>query len=154
MRLTDTARPLRLFLIATPILALLLAACSGGTTTTPTTAAATSTAAASQSASASASESAEPSDGGASGEMTVTLQNFAFSPTTLTVPVGSTVTFENKDATEHTATNGKDGQKADDALFDIKLATGASDTFTFDKAGTYDVTCLIHPSMNMTITVQ
>ena len=86
--------------------------------------------------------------------MTVTLQNFAFSPTTLTVPVGSTVTFENKDATEHTATNGKDGEKADGALFDIKLATAASDTFTFDKAGTYDVTCLIHPTMNMTITVQ
>ena len=151
MRLTDSVRPLRLLLIGTPIMALLLAACSGGTTATPTTAAATSTAA-SQSASASESESAEPSGG--AGEMTVTLQNFAFSPTTLTVPVGSTVTFENKDSTEHTATNGKDGQKADDALFDIKLATGASDTFTFDKAGTYDVTCLIHPSMNMTITVQ
>ena len=151
MRLTDSVRPLRLLLIGTPIMALLLAACSGGTTATPTTAAATSTAA-SPSASASESASAEPSGG--AGEMTVTLQNFAFSPTTLTVPVGSTVTFENKDSTEHTATNGKDGQKADDALFDIKLATGASDTFTFDKAGTYDVTCLIHPSMNMTITVQ
>ena len=58
------------------------------------------------------------------------------------------------DSTKHTATQGKDGQKADDAQFDLQLDPGASDSFTFDTAGTYDVTCTIHSQMNMTITVQ
>lgn len=145
----DTTRrsPAR-FLVAAALLSLILAACSSGSTATPTTAAATS-AAATQSASASASQSAP-----AGNEMTVTLQNFAFSPTTLTVPVGSTVTFTNNDSTKHTATNGKDGQKAANSLFDLQLDPGSSDTFTFATAGTYDVTCTIHSQMNMTITVQ
>ena len=72
----------------------------------------------------------------------------------MTVPVGSTVTFTNNDSTKHTATNGKDGQKAANSLFDLQLDPGSSDTFTFATAGTYDVTCTIHSQMNMTITVQ
>lgn len=130
-------------------LSLILAACSGGTATTPTTAhtaAATPSAAATQSAAAGTSTTA-------SGEAAVMLASFAFSPATLSVPVGTKVTFMNMDATEHTATNGKNGTKADNALFDLTLKAGASDSFTFDKAGTYDVTCRIHPGMHMTITV-
>jgi len=116
-------------------LTLILAACTGGTSTPSSSAAAGSAGA------------------GASGVTTVTLQNFAFSPTTLKVPVGSRVTFTNKDQTEHTATNGKDGTKATNGLFDLSLKAGGSDSFTFDKAGTYDVTCRFHPAMHMTITV-
>jgi plastocyanin len=70
-----------------------------------------------------------------------------------TPAVGTKVTFTNKDQTEHTATNGKDGIRAANALFDLSLKAGASDSFTFDKAGTYDVTCRFHPAMHMTITV-
>jgi plastocyanin len=143
-----TRRSPAAFVSVAAILCLLLAACSGGTTPTPTTAAAT------QSAAAATASAAASGSGVAGGEMTVSLQNFAFSPTTLTVPVGSTVTFTNNDGTKHTASQGKDGQKADGALFDLQLDPGASDTFTFDTAGTYDVTCTIHSQMNMTITVQ
>ena len=155
MHQTDaTRRSPVAFASVAAILALLLASCSGGTTSTPTTAVATQSAAAAT-ASAAATESAAASESGAAGdEMTVSLQNFAFSPTTLTVPVGTTVTFTNKDSTKHTATNGKDGTKADGALFDLQLEPGASDTFPFETAGTYEVTCTIHSQMNMTITVQ
>ncbi len=149
MQQTDATRrsPVSFASVAA-ILALLLAACSGGTTSTPTTAEAT------QSATAATASAATTESGSAAGEMKVSLQNFAFSPTTLTVPVGGTVTFTNNDSTKHTATNGKDGKKADAALFDLQLEPGASGTFTFDTAGTYDVTCTIHSQMNMTITVQ
>jgi plastocyanin len=148
MHRTDAIRrtPVPVVILAASLM-LVLAACSGGATTTPTTAAATQSAAGTQTAS--ASESAA-----ASGATTVSLINFAFNPTTLTVPVGSTVTFTNNDSTKHTATEGKDGKKADGARFDLQLDPGTSDSFTFDTAGTYNVTCLIHSSMNMTITVQ
>ena len=39
-------------------------------------------------------------------------------------------------------------------LVDEKVKSGESVTVTFDKAGTFDVTCTIHPTMNMTVTVQ
>ncbi len=154
MHQTDAIRraPVPVVVLAASLM-LVLAACSGGATTTPTTAAATQSAAGTQSAAASRTASASES-AAASGETTVSLINFAFNPTTLTVPVGSTVTFTNNDSTKHTATEGKDGKKADGARFDLQLDPGASDSFTFDTAGTYNVTCLIHSSMNMTITVQ
>jgi plastocyanin len=128
--------------LAVGLLVTILVACSSATSASP-----------SASASASASAAAGGSGAAASGQ-TVTLKNFAFSPTTLTVPAGTTVTFKNEDPTEHTVTNGKDGKAAADAKFDEKLPTGQSVTVTFDTPGTYDVTCTIHSSMNMTVTVQ
>ena len=145
MHQTDAIRrtPVLLVVLAASLM-LVLAACSGGASATPTTAAATPTSA----------PASGGGDGGAGGGQTVSLENFAFSPTTLTVPVGTKVTFTNNDSTKHTATEGKDGQKADGARFDLQLDPGASDSFTFDTAGTYNVTCTIHSQMNMTITVQ
>jgi plastocyanin len=105
------------------------------------------------SAAASASAEASPS-AGASGAVTmVEILNSDFGPD-LTVAVGTTVMWMNGDGFAHTATQGSDGVKAPDALFDLQLAAGASDSYTFTEAGTYEVTCTIHPNMNMTITVQ
>jgi plastocyanin len=104
---------------------------------------------AAESAAASAQESAT-----ASGGVTmVEILNSDFGPD-LTVPVGTTVMWMNGDGYAHTATQGSDGVKAADALFDLQLPAGASDSFTFAEAGTYQVTCTLHPNMNMTITVQ
>ncbi|MGH2416997.1 MAG: cupredoxin domain-containing protein [Candidatus Limnocylindria bacterium] len=88
--------------------------------------------------------------GGDTGE-TVSLSGGAFSPSTLTIPVGTTVTFT--DGASHTVTEGSDGTAVDDPIVD---ATWAGDPIevTFDEAGTYDITCRIHPNMNMTITVE
>ena len=106
-----------------------------------------------ESAAASPSAEASPS-AAASGEVAmVNILNSDFGPD-LTVAVGATVMWMNADGYAHTATEGSNGVKAPDALFDLKLPAGASDSFTFTEAGTYQVTCTLHPNMNMTITVQ
>ncbi|HSC27790.1 MAG TPA: plastocyanin/azurin family copper-binding protein [Vicinamibacterales bacterium] len=101
------------------------------------------------------SPSAEPSpSAGASGAVTmVEILDSEFGPD-ITVAVGTTVTWMNTDGFAHTATEGSDGVAAPDALFDLQLAAGASEGYTFTEAGTFQVTCTLHPNMNMTITVE
>jgi plastocyanin len=137
-------------------LVLLLAACTGAGTSA-TSAAATASQAASESAtpSASSAESTEESSAPAGQGETVMLQDFAFAPSELTIPAGTTVTFMNMDPAPHTATQGTDGEADADAAFDLQLAAGSgTGEYTFDEPGTYHVTCKIHPAMNMTITVE
>ena len=90
-------------------------------------------------------------DGGGDAGETVSLAGGAFSPSTLTIPAGTTVTFT--DTTGHTVTEGTDGTAVDDPIVDEE---GGADPIevTFDEAGTYNITCKIHPAMNMTITVE
>jgi plastocyanin len=95
-------------------------------------------------------ESSTPADDGGGGGETVSLSGGAFSPSTLTIAAGTTVTFT--DTTGHTVTEGSDGQAVDDPIVD---ESGGEDVVvTFDEAGTYNITCKIHSSMNMTITVE
>jgi plastocyanin len=102
---------------------------------------------------ATASAGASPS-AAASGEVTmVEILNSEFGPD-ITIDAGTTVMWMNGDDFAHTATEGADGVAAADALFDLQLAAGASASYTFAEAGTYQVTCTLHPNMNMTITVQ
>jgi plastocyanin len=89
-------------------------------------------------------------DGSGGGGETVSLAGFAFSPSELTIPAGTTVTFT--DTANHTVTEGTDGEAVDDPIVD---EDGGSDIeVTFDEPGTYNITCQIHPDMNMTITVE
>lgn len=77
----------------------------------------------------------------------VAIQGFAFSPATLTVPVGTTVTWTNRDAAPHTVT-------ATDASFGSPtLETGQSFSFTPARAGTFGYMCTIHPGMKGTLIV-
>jgi MYXO-CTERM domain-containing protein len=77
----------------------------------------------------------------------VDIASFAFSPGSVTVAVGDTVTWTNADPQGHTAT-------ADDASFDTgTIANGASKSVTFSTAGTIAYHCKIHPAMTATITV-
>jgi plastocyanin len=103
-----------------------------------------------------AGESTADGGGDDGGESTaqVELTGFAFSPTELTVAAGTTVTFVNNDGTAHTVTEGTDGTAAEDARFDEQVANGAEVTVTFDEPGTYQVTCTLHPTMNMTVVVE
>jgi len=98
------------------------------------------------------SSSAQSSSG--SGGNTVTLSGLAFSPTSRPAEVATTGAFKHNDSVDHTVTNGKDGKPDANAAFDKSLSTGQSVDVTFDKAGTFNVTCKIHSSMNMTVTVQ
>ncbi|HLO35681.1 MAG TPA: cupredoxin family copper-binding protein [Candidatus Deferrimicrobium sp.] len=77
----------------------------------------------------------------------VDIAGFAFSPQTITIAVGDTVTWSNADAQGHTAT-------ADDGSFDTgTIAGGTSKSATFSTAGTFTYHCKIHPAMTATIVV-
>src|SRR5579864_296475 len=78
----------------------------------------------------------------------VVIKNFMFSPMSLTVNAGSTVTWKNLDGEPHTVVN-------DAGLF-RSGALDQNDTFQFkfDKPGVYKVFCAIHPYMKQTITVK
>ena len=79
---------------------------------------------------------------------TVTISGFAFNPGTLTVTVGTTVTWVNSDGTNHTVT-------ADDGSFDSgQLANGATFQFTFDQVGDFAYHCSIHSTMHGIISVK
>jgi len=97
--------------------------------------------------------SEEPSEAAAE-EVTVRLSQFAFDTEELTIAAGTEVSFVNADAAAHTVTEGTDGTAADDPIIDEELEQGGATSFTFDEPGTYDITCLFHPNMNLTITVE
>lgn len=81
-------------------------------------------------------------------DQAVVMDNLSFAPTTVTVDVGDTVTWQNNDNVSHTAT-------ADDGSFDTgTISTGQSDAVTFDTAGTFPYHCAIHPAMTATVVVQ
>ena len=84
----------------------------------------------------------------ASTNAVVTIDNFSFTPSTLTVPVGATVTWTNRDDIPHTIVS-------NDGLFKSKARdTDEKFSFTFTKAGTYPYFCSIHPKMTGKIVVE
>ncbi|MDO8647107.1 MAG: cupredoxin family copper-binding protein [Candidatus Diapherotrites archaeon] len=78
----------------------------------------------------------------------VEISNFAFAPAELTIKVGDSVTWTNKDSVGHTATG--DNGEFDSGL----LSTGQSFTQTFNTAGTFNYHCTPHPYMKAIIKVQ
>lgn len=92
--------------------------------------------------------STSPTSPAPAAKNSVEISNFAFSPATLTVKVGDTVTWTNKDSMGHSAT-------ANDNSFDTGiLDQGKLGTVTFSKVGTYTYHCSVHPNMHGTIIVQ
>lgn len=81
---------------------------------------------------------------------TVIIKGFKFSPSTLTVPVGTKVTFTQEDGTPHTVT----GSGNSSFLSSAPLNKGQSYTVTFSKAGTYNYICSLHTYMHGTVVVQ
>jgi plastocyanin len=78
----------------------------------------------------------------------VKIDNFVFGPQTLTVPVGTTVTWTNSDDIPHTSVS-------TDGVFKSKvLDTDEKFSYTFTKAGTYPYYCTIHPKMTGKVVVQ
>ena len=81
---------------------------------------------------------------------TVTIKDFTFSPATLNVKVGTTVTFIQEDSIPHNAT----GTGSDDVIKSASTMTkGQTYKVTFTKAGTYPYMCSIHPFMTGTVVV-
>jgi len=82
-----------------------------------------------------------------SGGTTVAIRDFAFEPPEITIPAGTTVSWENADAAPHTATG-------DDGVFSSgRIDAGAAGTATFDEVGTFAYRCEFHPDMLGTIVV-
>jgi plastocyanin len=82
-----------------------------------------------------------------SADAKVLIDQFKFGPDRLTVPVGTTVTWTNNDADEHTVV------AKDESFHSGALAKGQSFQYTFTKAGRYDYLCSIHPFMVATVVV-
>lgn len=84
----------------------------------------------------------------ASSSATVTISDFKFTPDTVTVNEGDTVTWTNDGPSVHTAT-------ADDGSFDTgSLRKGESGSATFTQAGTITYICQPHPFMKGKVIVQ
>ena len=80
----------------------------------------------------------------------VTIDNFTFTPATLTVKAGTRVTWKNADDIPHTVVS-----DASPPLFRSKaLDTDDSYSTVFDNPGTYRYFCGLHPHMQGTIVVQ
>jgi len=84
---------------------------------------------------------------------TVDMTGFAFQPGTLQVKAGTAVQYVNRDPTAHTVTQGQNGVAAPQPAFDEQVEAGAMVSVTFAQAGTIQVTCKIHPTMNQTVQV-
>jgi plastocyanin len=80
-----------------------------------------------------------------SGTVTIDMQNIAFNPASVTVKVGQTVKWVNKDDVAHNVTGGP--------LKSSTFNKGGSYEFTPKKAETISYVCTIHPGMKATLTV-
>jgi len=79
-------------------------------------------------------------------ENKIVIKNFTFSPATLTIKSGATVTWANEDPVPHNI-------KSDTFNSEV-FNKGESFQFKFNNTGTYDYTCGIHPNMKGEIIVQ
>jgi len=79
----------------------------------------------------------------------VSIDNFTFTPQTLTVKAGTTVTFTNKDDIPHGIAYAKNALPKSKAL-----DTDDSYSVTFTTPGSYPYFCYIHPHMTGTIVVE
>ena len=160
---TSTAKkrikPVLVCLVALSAL-ILLAACGGGSTGTGTgttaTTGATSTTAATPTTGAASTPSATAAQTG-SGQTVMIITDssgsFAFSPATLTIKAGTTVTWKNTTAVAHTVTS-DDGKSFDTGTSNPIAAQSGTFSFTFTTPGIFAYHCEIHPFMKATIIVQ
>jgi plastocyanin len=114
------------------------------------------------------SEGKDAADGATTtrGGPAIEIKNFDFQPDPLTVSVGDSVTWTNQDDILHTVTSGigqeqgvpgvsKNKDAKPDGLYTQDMdGVGAEFSFTFDKPGSYDYYCAIHPGMTGTIEVK
>ena len=105
------------------VLALMLAACSG--------------------------ESTDTTESAGGDEQRIEIANQAFDPETVTVAVGTTVTWVSADPNLPHTSNSED-----EIWFSGTLNEGDEFPFTFDEPGTYAYFCEVHPTMTGTIVVE
>lgn len=82
------------------------------------------------------------------GNEKVSVDNFSFAPATATVPIGSTVTWTNRDDIPHTVVS------TEQAFKSPVLDTDQQFSHRFETAGTYKYFCSIHPKMTGQVVVR
>jgi plastocyanin len=127
---------------------LLLAACAGTTGSNTPTPAATVAPTTAPTDTPTTAPAETPTTASTDNGNSVAIASFAFSPASLTVAVGTKVTWTNNDSVTHTVTADQGA-----AFNSGPLSPGQTFSFTFTKAGTYSYHCNIHPSMMATIVV-
>jgi len=81
-------------------------------------------------------------------KVSISIDNFSFTPNSITVAAGTTVVWTNQDDVPHNVTNPSKEFKSP------TLDTGERWEFTFKKTGTFDYYCTIHPQMTGKVIVQ
>ena len=125
--------PSRRLAMLTATIVLAVAACSSSASPTPSGTAASSGASA-----------PAPAVGGSNA---VEIKNLAFNPASISVKVGSKVTWTNNDSATHTVT------LDDNSVDSGNVAAGSSFDHTFATAGSFAYHCKIHSSMHGTVVV-
>jgi plastocyanin len=97
----------------------------------------------------SASGEESPASTGAQ-EEEVAIDNFSFTPTKLMVKPGTKVTWVNHDDVPHTVTSRARPRALDSGTLD----TDGRYSHVFEKPGTYDYFCAVHPRMTGQIVVK
>lgn len=81
----------------------------------------------------------------------ITIKNMMFTPSQISILKGGTVTWTNNDSTAHTVVDDLSnvgGPSSGD------IQPGSTYSFTFNKTGSFQYHCSIHPSMRGTIVVK
>ncbi len=80
--------------------------------------------------------------------VTIEIDGFRYRPPNLSVPVGATVTWVNRDTAPHDS-------EARDGMWETDLLQRDEESaITFDEPGTWEYYCTIHPYMTATLTVR
>jgi plastocyanin len=87
-----------------------------------------------------------PTEAPLEGDVFIDIANQKFNESSVTIRVGTTVTWTNNDDSEHTVT-------ADEGLFDTSVIDGGTFSFTFTEAGEFPYHCEIHRGMQGEIIV-
>jgi amicyanin len=85
---------------------------------------------------------------GAAAPVEIKIDNYSFTPADITVDAGTTVTWVNRDDVPHTVRNN------DGTLKSKALDTDEKFSMTFDKPGTYEYFCSVHPKMTGRVVVK
>ena len=130
-----------------------LAACGSAATPSPSASSpasqpAASTGGASAPASAATTGACATAPAGSTAAVTVTIKNFAFSPSPVQAKVGDVVAWTNNDSASHSATMDNGACDTD------TISSGSTAMLVFTAPGTYTYHCKIHPTQMKDVTVE
>jgi plastocyanin len=83
-------------------------------------------------------------------EQKINIDNFTYDPAEVTIKAGTKVTWLNRDDVPHTATSSTKPRAFDSKTLD----TDQQFSFVFDKPGTYEYFCAVHPKMTGRVIVK